>query len=164
LKKQKSASYDQGKKGESNSWEYLLEYGYTRPTSQQRKNIVEALARQGKQIKIRGFDLVETTHSLILDDVEELSKVIDTIKLFELKTAGANRKASLKEDFSGMGFTLTSSEKENAELLGDNYRFLLLNLKNKKYKVCKLQDFFKPQVSRIYPTWSIFIKDFGHIQ
>lgn len=154
----KSTSYDTGKKNEKQSWSVLEKFGYIRPTSQQRKNIAEVFLRKGKEIKSKGFDLVKLPDKNALNGVDELFEIIENLTLFELKTAGKNRKAAIKENWSGLGFTLTGAEKYNAELLGEHFKFLFLNLKNDEYHVCRLEDFFSPEISGIYPTWSVFIK------
>lgn len=151
-------SYNTGKKNEKQSWARLQKLGFIRPTSQQRKNVVEAYARQGKEIKPKGYDLIKLPNEKALDDVDKLSKTLEKVVLYELKTAGKNRRQPLKENWSGLGFTLTGAEKHNAELLGQQYKFLFLNLKTNKFHICQLEDFFSPEVSGIYPTWSIFIK------
>ena len=152
--------YEAGKQGEQDSWEVLCELGYIRPTPKQRDNIVSAFAHHGKIVNPRAFDLIKKGEEGLLNNRSELIKSIPTKgcpTLFELKTAGKDRRKNIGEDFTGLGFTLTQKEKENAETLKSNYKFLFLNLKTKKHKICNLQDFFNEAVSRIYPTWSIWV-------
>ena len=153
----KKTSYDIGKKGEADSWSVMRTYGYVRPTPQQRKNIVAAYESAGKEIKAKGFDLIKASDLPLVDNVELLTKDVESLKLYELKTAGKKRKAPVKDNWKGLGFTLTGAEKHNAETLGDNFKFLFLNLKNNAMHQCKREDFFSSGVANTYPTWSVFI-------
>ena len=153
----KKTSYDTGKQNENDSWPVMRRYGYVRPTPQQRKNLVAAYAKHGKEVKAKGFDLIKKSDASFFDNVDMLAKKVENIKIYELKTAGKKRKSIVKENWSGLGFTLTSSEKHNAEVLGDNFKFLFLNLKNNALRECKLEDFFSSGVANTYPTWSVFI-------
>jgi transposase len=150
--------YEKGKVNENLSWRVMRKRGFARPTKEQRKNIVDAFASIGKEIGKSGFDLIESIYSDAALDKTTLLEVIDQITLFELKTAGAKRKSKVGDDWKGLGFTLTQSEKLNAELLGKQYKFVFLNLKNDKMSLYNIEDFFKPEISNIYPTFSVFIK------
>tara|TARA_R110001583_G_scaffold154682_1_gene306396 strand:+ start:92 stop:568 length:477 start_codon:yes stop_codon:yes gene_type:complete len=151
-------SYNKGKVNESLSWRVVRKRGLVRPTNEQRKNIVDVFASIGKPIGKSGFDLIESTYYDAALDKTTLLGVINKITLFELKTAGLKRKSKVGDDWKGLGFTLTNSEKVNAELLGEQYKFVFLNLKNDKMNVYDIGDFFKPEISNIYPTFSVFIK------
>ena len=150
--------YSTGKNNESDSWSVMHTYGFVRPTPEQRKNLVAAYSSVGKTLKKKGFDLIRESDTETISDPQKLLEAIDNIELFELKTAGKKRKAKVGEDWSGLGFTLTNSDRHNAETLGDNFKFIFLNLKNNNLYECSLEDFFFSEVSNIYPTWSIFIK------
>tara|TARA_R110002074_G_scaffold38913_1_gene105055 strand:- start:2564 stop:3052 length:489 start_codon:yes stop_codon:yes gene_type:complete len=154
---QNKTSYDVGKQGEADSWSVMREYGYVRPTPQQRRNIVAAYAHLDKEIKAKGFDLIKASDSPLVDDVKLLTKDVESLKLYELKTAGKKRKSPVKDNWAGLGFTLTGAEKHNAETLGGNFKFLFLNLKNNAMHQCNLEDFFASEVANTYPTWSVFI-------
>ena len=154
---QGKTSYDVGKQGEADSWLVMRTYGYIRPTPQQRRNIVAAYASVGKEVKAKGFDLIRASDEFLVDDVEQLTKEAERLKLYELKTAGKKRKSLVKDNWSGLGFTLTGAEKHNAETLGDNFKFLFLNLKNNAMRQCNLEDFFSSEAANTYPTWSVFI-------
>tara|TARA_R110000824_G_scaffold256238_1_gene445263 strand:+ start:325 stop:795 length:471 start_codon:yes stop_codon:yes gene_type:complete len=153
-----SKNYDKGKENERDSWNVLREKGYVRPTSKQRKNVLNAFKAIGKTIKTRGYDLIRADISHKLESAIGAIEAVHDIILYELKTAGASRKTPLKENFRGLGFTLSGSEKQNAEELGEQYKFVFLDLATEDFKISKLEDWFTPEISRIYPTYSIFIK------
>ena len=155
--RRKKTSYDVGKQGEADSWSVMRKYGYVRPTPQQRRNIVAAYASLDKEVKAKGFDLIKASDLLLVENVELLTKEVESLKLYELKTAGKKRKSPVKDNWAGLGFTLTGAEKHNAETLGDNFKFLFLNLKNNAMHQCNLEDFFASEVANTYPTWSVFI-------
>ncbi|MBX3378239.1 MAG: hypothetical protein KF678_14690 [Phycisphaeraceae bacterium] len=150
--------YSTGKKGEGQTWAYLREIGYIRPTAAQRKVIAETFASQGIKIHTQEFDVVEARHADKLKSVAALSTVLHELSLFEVKSCGAGRKATVSAGFKSFGFTLTSKEKYNADTLGDRYRFIFFNLRTSTHRVCRLQDFFCDNMARIYQTWSVFIR------
>ena len=153
-----SKNYDKGKENERDSFSVLQEQGYVKPTSKQRKNILAAFELIGKTIKSRGYDLIREDMSSRLESTQGAVESVHEIILYELKTAGANRKTPLKEDFRGLGFTLSDSERHNAEELGHQYKFVFLDLATEDFKITKLEDWFNPEAARIYPTYSVFIK------
>ena len=65
----KGESYNTGKKNEKQSWARLQKLGFIRPTSQQRKNVVEAYLSKGKEIKLKGYDLIKLPNEELLNDV-----------------------------------------------------------------------------------------------
>jgi hypothetical protein len=105
----------------------------------------------------RGFDVVPVEFAAALDSVEELVEQLSRLRLYEVKTCGKNRKADVSIGFKGLGFTLTSKERHNAEVLGDQYRFLFVNLRAGVHRECALTDFFVDGRARIYQTWSVFL-------
>ena len=150
-------SYNAGKKNESDSWATMRQHGFVRPTPQQRRNLVAAYERAGKNVRPKGFDLIKESDVETINNLDQLAEVVESITLFELKTAGRKRKSPVKENWSGLGFTLTGAEKHNAEVLKDKFRFIFLNLKNGALHECKLDDFFSSGAANTYPTWSVFI-------
>ena len=150
-------SYNTGKQNEADSWTTMRQHGFVRPTSQQRKNLVKAYAQAGKEIRAKGFDLIKKSDVETIINPDQLAETVENIMLFELKTAGRKRRSPGKENWSGLGFTLTGAEKHNAEVLKDKFRFIFLNLKNGALRECKLDEFFSSGVAYTYPTWSVFI-------
>jgi hypothetical protein len=151
--------YEVGKKGESEVWHYLHEAGYVRPTRTQRANIAQAFADSGKVIHKSGFDVVDVRQVKWLDSPDLLMSKIEKIVLFEVKAAGKNRRASISDGFKGFGFTLTENERKNAEALGDQYKFVFVNLQNRSHHKCSIDDFFSTEKARIYSTWSVFLTE-----
>jgi len=150
-------SYLTGKIGESQTWEYLSQFGFTRPSSKQRANIVTAFEKRGIMIQQRGFDVVPSSFSENLNSVSALETCLDRLVLYEVKTCGVGRRSRVSAGFRGLGFTLTSKEKHNADVLGPQYRFLFVNLRTRTHRVCSLTDFFNEKRALIYQTWSVFI-------
>lgn len=152
-----SDSYDAGKDGEAQTWDFLRSRGYCRPTPAQRRNIADALEARGTAINERGFDAFHEDFLPVVDSVDALKECHERIKLYEVKTCGANRRAEVSPGFRGLGFTLTRKEVDNALLLGSQYRFLFVNLRTHQYRECALEDFFNTEHSRVYETWSVFL-------
>jgi hypothetical protein len=147
-------NYNTGKEGEKSSWDIMAEKGFYRPTKKERSNIAKAFAMVGKSIEWRGFDLVNAGHALSLNDPTRVP--VDSLILYELKTAGRNRKAALKANFHGLGFTLTANEEHNHSILGDKqFKFIFLDLKTGNCLCCNYSDWYDR--SRVYLTKSIFV-------
>lgn len=144
-------SYSTGKDGEKETWVYLEEYGFFRPSQEHRNLIAVGFERQGIKINKRGFDVVHK------NDLQALTYKTPEC-LYEVKSCGAKRGQSIFTGFKGLGFTLTQAEKDNAERLGDAYKFIFVNIASREHLILDLRQFFDEKVSRIYPTWSIFIK------
>ena len=150
-------SHQVGGKNESHTWEYLKPLGYIRPERKQRANIVAAFAQHGLAIRKSGFDVVAAEHAAALNSADELARWIDQFVLYEVKACGIKHGAKVSPGFSKLGFTLTSNERHNAELLGNRFRFLFVNLNTRFHRECSLLDFFIEGRARIIPTWSVFL-------
>jgi hypothetical protein len=157
-----AVNYNTGKQGEVDTKQtYLPRYGYVLLTADQRANISKAfMCAKGLAIHKSGFDAVKANGedcTRWLDCVDDLARNIDRLCLYEVKTAGRKRKSKVTPGFKGLGFTLTSKERANAQILGSQYRFLFVNLQAGIHRECGLNDFFDEGVSRIYQTWSVFL-------
>jgi hypothetical protein len=142
-------NYTIGSKGEKETWPFLNDNGFVRPTITQRKEIVEYYLSKNKKIEKRGFDVIK------LSDLKNIGK--KDITLYEVKTTGKSRGQNVNEHFNGLGFTLSGKEKNNAEELENNFRFIFVNLSKRILKICKLSDFFNKEIANLYQTWSVFI-------
>ena len=138
-----------GKKGERETWPFLENNGYIRPSTEQRKRIKEFYDKQGKQIESRSFDVIS------FNEVCFIGK--KAITLYEVKTTGKKRGEFIGEDFIGLGFTLSENEKNNAEILKGKFKFIFVNLYKMTFKIYNLRDFFNSKISNLYKTWSVFI-------
>ena len=154
-------NYELGKRAETDSWSFLERIGYHRTNKEERQLIARAHDRCGRSVERSGFDAIRRTDVSRLRNLAQSPSRVESITLFEVKTAGRNRAKPVGARFQGLGFTLTSKEKRNAEILGRRYRFLLVDLACERCCVCSLGDFFDPRFSRIYETWSVFINANG---
>jgi len=161
--KQEAQNYNSGKKQERDADSYLLGHGYIRPIGKQKSNIVKTFANKGYKLKPRAFDLVDHWVSRYWDNIKDLESMFEFIILYELKSAGANRIKPIREDWQGLGFTYSSNEDYNWELLGDEkYKFIFVDCLRRRHLVLKKSDWINN--SRSTPTWSIFIKSLGQLQ
>ena len=152
-------NYNSGKVGEKDSWGVMLANGFVRPTPTQKKNLQKVFSEVGKKFSKSGFDLLDVGDIQNINDLEKLRQNINDIKIYELKTAGLNRRSEVSDNWKGLGFTLTNSEKINADSLGNQYKFIFLNLKTNKFGIFNLSDWFNEAKSNIYPTYSVFITE-----
>lgn len=139
-------SYSTGKGGEKDTWSYLSNLGFVRPSIEQRKYIESLFKDMGILINKRGFDVINKNWN-----------EIDPPVLYEVKSCGSVRGKNITEGFKGLGFTLTEAEKKNAEALRENFQFIFVNVATQKHLIVSLDEFFHPKNSRIYQTWSVFI-------
>ncbi len=143
------SNYEGGKENESPTWTYLEQHGFIRPTKEQRKQIVTLFEKDNKVISSRAFDVIKKEELEILP--------IKPKVLYEVKTCGKQKSKKISTGFKGMGFTLTENEKNNADKLGDAYKFIFVDLVTNKHHIFELKEFFNKEYARIYRTWSIFI-------
>jgi len=141
------SNHEAGKKGEKASETYMNTLGYTRANKKIREETEEKYKKEGILIEKSGFDYIKAS---------EMNDPLPT--LYELKTAGANRKTEVGDDWKGLGFTYTQKEEHNASVLGEKYKFIFLDLKKQRHIFLSEGDFLKDDHARIYPTKSIFIK------
>jgi hypothetical protein len=151
-------SHSDGKRDEPENIKIMMKYGFVRPNSTQRKNLKNAWKHQGLALNPTGFDLIKETDVERVNNLSKFPEEINNIVLYELKSAGKNRKKPLGDNWEGFGFTLTGGEKDNANMLGDNYQFIFLNALTEKYSIFSLDDWFDQENARIYPSASIFIR------
>jgi hypothetical protein len=142
-------NYTIGSKGEKESWPFLKDNGFVRPTPDQRNGIVEYYLSKGKKVEKRGFDVIK------LSEINNIGK--KEITLYEVKTTGRSRGQNINDHFNGLGFTSSEKEKNNAEQLGDHFKFIFVNLSKGIFKIYKITDFFNKEISNLYQTWSVFI-------
>jgi hypothetical protein len=126
------------------------DHGFFIPTARQRQNLLVAFAKKGKVIYGRAFDIVKTTASVDLDNLEIVEQNLKNIILGEIKAT----KKSLPPDFSGFFFALTAGEVLVAQSLKAQFRFIFVNTTTTDYLELRLTDIFA-RAKGIYPTWSI---------
>lgn len=146
-----SKNYIDGKNAEKSSWDFLKEKGFVRVNKKYRDSIYEYyLNKKNIEIEPKAYDVIKEK------DLEKIG--IKDVHLYEVKTTGKKRGKKVSEDFKDFGFTLTNSEKSNAEKLKGLYSFLFVNMNREIVNEYELEDFFNEDSSRIYTTYSVFIK------
>lgn len=85
------------------------------------------------------------------DSSDDILRNIEHVVLFEVKSTN---KATVKPDFRGYFFSLSTAELLVAQNLGKRYRFAFVNTRTRKHEELTLLDVFK-RARGIYPTWSI---------
>jgi hypothetical protein len=151
-------NYTIGNSGETNSKHYLQDNGFVFLTNTQKKHISGLYSLKGIQVKFNGFDCIHIEDYNRLFNQDSVND-LDLPILYELKTTGEKRGEKINEGFKNLGFTLTKNELDNANNLSENFKFIFLNLFRKTHKIVKLEDFFNDEKARLYPTYSVFIKE-----
>ncbi|PYI87022.1 MAG: hypothetical protein DME26_07635 [Verrucomicrobia bacterium] len=124
--------------------------GFIIPTGRQRQNLLVAFAKKGKVVYGKAFDVVKLSGSLDLNDLAEVEKNLEDIKVFEVKST----RKKLRPDFSGYFFALTAAEVLVAQSLKKQFGFVLVNIGTGEHLEMSLSEIFA-RAKGIYPTWSI---------
>ncbi len=156
--KSSGQNYNSGKKQEKEADAYLRTQGYMRPKGKQKNNIVKAYALNGYELKSRAFDVIDSAYVDYLGDIQKLASIIKDggLCLYELKSASATRKTPITESWEGLGFTYSSNEDHNWQLLGDErYKFIFVDCLRNKHIVLTKNDWLPK--ARTTPTMSVWI-------
>ena len=97
-----------------------------RPRGLGLKILLNALLKNGIQIKATSFDAIQLPHSNGIDfsDSEAVERDLNQMVFIEIKTANQNR---VKPDFTGFFFALSENEIAASEALGRQHRVVLVN-------------------------------------
>jgi hypothetical protein len=124
--------------------------GFIIPTGNQRQNLLVAFAKRNKVVYGKAFDVVKLSGPVDLDDLAEIEKYLEHIKVFEIKST----RKKLRSDFSGYFFALTAAEVLVAQSLKKQFGFVLVNTGTGEHLEMSLSEIFS-RSKGIYPTWSI---------
>ena len=97
--------------------------GFIIPTGKERQNLLVAFAKRGKVVYGKAFDLVKLSTPVDLEELAEVEKHLEQIKVFEVKST----RKKLRSDFSGYFFALTAAEVLVAQSLKKQFGFVLVN-------------------------------------
>ena len=124
--------------------------GFIIPTGRQRQNLLVAFAKRGKVVYGKAFDVVKLSGPVVLDELAEIEKHLEQVKVFEIKST----RKKLRSDFSGYFFALTAAEVLVAQSLKKQFGFVLVNTGTGEHLEMSLSEIFS-RAKGIYPTWSI---------
>ncbi len=124
--------------------------GFMIPTGRERQNLLVAFAKKGKVVYGKAFDVVKLSGSLDLNELAEVEKHLEKIKVFEVKST----RKKLRSDFAGYFFALTAAEVLVAQSLKKQFGFVLVNTATREHLEMSLSEIFA-RAKGIYPTWSI---------
>jgi len=124
--------------------------GFRKLTAPQKLRLVVAFAKRGVVVYGQAFDLVRCDPSLNLNDDSAIEKARDEIRLYEVKSSSR----TLKPGFASYFFSFSTAELLVAQSLGDNYRFIFVNVNSGECLDLSLREVFG-RARTIYPSWSI---------
>jgi hypothetical protein len=128
-----------------------LNKGFCIPNKTQRRNLLIAFAEKGFVLYGKAFDMVRCDMGINYDDIDEIRKNMNKLVIYEIKSTN---KKSVKPNFSGYFFSISTAELLTAQNLGERYRFAFVNTLSKTYVDMSLKDIFI-KARGIYPTWSV---------
>lgn len=130
-------------------------HGFVAPSRSQRTNIAMAFAAKDKVVYGKAYDLIRITEGVKvdLDDLDDVRTRLADIVLYEVKSTA---KKSVKDEFRGYFFSLTTAELLVAQTLGDSFRFAFVHMGREVpvYEERTLREVYS-KARAIYPTWSI---------
>jgi hypothetical protein len=121
------------------------------PTKAERRAVAIAFAMAGKIVYGAAFDAIRLARPLDLSDPVAIHENIAAITLFEIKSTN---KASVRQDFGGYFFDLTTAELLVAQSLGAQYRFAFVNTITGFHEELSLNQVFA-RARKIYPKWAV---------
>lgn len=124
---------------------------YLAPTKADRWALAAVMAKNQRILYGDAFDLVQLPEGVGLNDEGGLLKKWRELRFFEIKSTS---KASVKADWSGYFFSLSTAELLTAQNLRGQYQFMFVNTLTGKFEPMTLQAVFA-RAHAIYPTWSI---------
>jgi hypothetical protein len=125
--------------------------GFILPTAAQRRALLIAFAQAGFVIYGKAFDVVKTRGHVDLSDPEDISRHLDDLVIYEIKSTG---KPAVQPDFRRYFFSLSTAELLVAQNLGKRFKFVFVNTLTRTYLELSLTEVFA-RARGIYPTWSI---------
>lgn len=125
--------------------------GFILPTAEQRKALLFAFVQEDYIIYGKAFDIVKLKSPVDLNDSEDIRRHLDDIVIYEIKSTS---KPTVKPDFRGYFFSLSTAELLVAQNLGPRFRFAFVNTLTRTHIELSLPEIFA-RARGIYPTWSI---------
>lgn len=125
--------------------------GFLEPSSTERRALAVGFAMAGKILYGAAFDVVRLARPIDLSSAAAIHANLDAITVFEIKSTN---KASVREDFRGYFFDLTTAELLVAQSLGAQYRFAFVNTITKAHVELSLTELFA-RARKIYPKWAV---------
>ena len=116
----------------------------------QKARVVVAFAKRGVVVYGQAFDLVHCDSTADLAKDEDLTRVLPTLKLYEVKSSSRQ----LKPGFADYFFSFSTAELLVAQSLGNNFRFAFVNIHSGEVIDLSLREVFA-RARAIYPSWSI---------
>ena len=113
--------------------------GFIVPTIQQRQWLLVAFARKGLTLYGKAFDIIKVNSELDFSSEENVEKNVNSISICEIKSTN---KVTVKDDFTGFFFSLSTAELLTAQNLKSRYKFVLVNTLSKKFIELSLKDIF----------------------
>ena len=118
-----------------------------------RQALAVAFAIAGKIVYGKAFDIARVAKGVDVDlnDPNSIGAHMKDITLYEVKST--NRTA-IEKDFEGYFFSMSTAELLVAQSLGDQFKFMFVNVETGHRKEMSLRDIYR-QARAIYPVWSI---------
>ncbi len=125
--------------------------GFQEPTKTERRALAVAFAMDGKIVYGAAFDVLRVSSPIDLSNPPEIHRRLSDITLFEIKSTN---RPTIKDDFGGYFFDLTTAELLVAQSLGAQYRFAFVNTITGTHIELSLNQLFA-KARKIYPKWAV---------
>jgi hypothetical protein len=124
---------------------------YVEPTRQERDAMLVGFAMHRKVLYGAAFDLVKLDADIDLSDPEAIAANIDAIQVIEVKSTNQER---IGDDLKGYFFDLTNAELLVAQKLGEQFKFVFVNIISERWQEMSINEVFG-RAKAIYPSMHI---------
>lgn len=125
--------------------------GFVEPSASERRALTIGFAMAGKVLYGAAFDIVQLGRPVDLSDPQDIANKLGALTVCEVKSTS---KPSVKADFRGYFFDLTTAELLVAQSLGSQYRFAFVNTLTRTHIELSLTELFA-RARKIYPKWAV---------
>jgi hypothetical protein len=125
--------------------------GFVQPSAIERRALTIGFAMAGKVLYGAAFDVVQVSRPVDLSAPQNIADNLDALTVCEVKSTS---KASVKADFRGYFFDLTTAELLVAQSLGSQYKFAFVNTITRTHIELSLTELFA-RARKIYPKWAV---------
>jgi hypothetical protein len=125
--------------------------GFYVPNSEERRKLLIAFAERGLTLYGKAFDIIRISGKEKVSALGDLTSQFHHLIIYEIKSTN---KVSVKDDFTGYFFSLSTAELLTAQNLGEKYKFILVNTLTKRVLELSLRELYA-KAKGIYPSWSV---------
>ena len=130
---------------------YRAKAGFLKLNPTEKMNLAAAFAKKGKTVYGRAFDLVKCKKKVNFMNQSKLELKLGSVVVYEVKST---KRKDLSKSFEPYFFDLTTSEFLVAQSLGEQFKFVFVNIRTKQYVEMTLREVLA-KARKLYPKWTV---------